>query len=466
MSRLGGSIALTIALAIEKLCYLASMLIVSRILSVADFGRYSFALYAGFMIATLAEFGFQPILVRDIVATPEQRRQLLGTALLLKLPLALLSAVGIGAMILYGRFDQAQSQLLWILGLGQIAVAISYVANAVFRATQRLELEGLSACVRGLLYLAASAGVLFAGLPLRVAALAIMLANLASMALALGLASNLVRPAWPADLAREGWAFLSQTAPMACSTIVTAVFATLSVVVLRLLMDSDAVGWYNSAHALNSHTGFIPEVVTAALLPPMVVALQRDKDDRRPLTEMLVVMLGCSLPIALGTTLLAPQILTLVYGTKFLPAATTLMWLIWTAPFSFVNVAYLLFLSARKQQHRWLALVLVGIVLTALSLWVLIPFFGSLGAAMARLVGEGSVCLLGTWMLRRSIDYRRLLRSGARLALALLGLFVAVWLSQSAPVVVPIALGAVIYAVAVAMLGPWPIAVWRAALNR
>jgi O-antigen/teichoic acid export membrane protein len=466
IDKMRGPIALLAAMVAEKACYLAGILIISRLLSISDFGVYSFALYAGFTVATLAEFGFQPIITRDIVAVPERRRELLGVALLLKIPLALACVAIIGLMILFGEFEYEQAQLLWIIGLSQIAVTVSQLGNAVFRATQRLELESLSSFVRGALYLAASAGTLLAGFPLIWAAWAIFAASVASMAITLILATLVIRPAWPEHIKSDIWYLLAQAWPMGCSIIATSVFSTLSVIVLRLLMDDASVGWYNSAHSLASHIGFIPEVVTAALLPAMVVALQRNTTDKQPLTEMVLVMLGFALPIALGATLLAPQILSLIFGAKFAPAAPTLIWLMWTTPFSFVNVAYLLFLSTRKRQHVWLVLVLIGIALSALSLRILIPMFGSQGAAQARLAGEVGVWLIGSWMVRKALNYTRLVASIGRIGFALAGLFVVVWISHSAPVIISIGLGAAIYAILVATLGPWPVAVWRSVLSR
>lgn len=450
----------------EKVCYLAAMLVISRLLSVADFGKFSFALYAGFAVAVLAEFGFQPIVTRDIVAAPERRGELFGTALLLKVPLALAAAAIVGGLSLFGGFEREQAQLLWMIGLSQIAVTISYLGNSVFRAARRLRIEALAAIVRGVLYLAAAAGTLALGLPLRSAAWAIVLANLVSMIVTFALACRIIRPALSRRIGSDARHLLAQSAPVAGSVIATSAFSSLSVFVLRWLMDDASVGWYNSAHSLTSHTTFIPEVVTAALLPPMVIALQRDEADRRPLTEMLLVMLGLALPIAIGGSLLAPHLLSLVFGAKFGPAAPTLTWLIWTAPCSFVNVAYLLFLSARKQQWLWPVFVLVGIALTTIGLYALIPVFGSTGAAIARLIGEAGVVILGTWRVRRSIDFGCLLRGIARIGVGLVGLAAVVLLSQPAPVVIPIGLGAAVYGALIAAFGPWPIKRWHAVFSR
>jgi O-antigen/teichoic acid export membrane protein len=384
----------------------------------------------------------------------------------LKAPLSLAAAALIGLIALFGRLDPEQAQLLWIIGLSQIAVTVSYLGHAVFRATRRLEVEALSSFVRGALYLGASVGALLFGFPLSSAAWAILIANGSSMAITLALACSIIRPALPRRLAQEARRLLAQSLPLAGSVIAMSIFSALSVIGLRLLMDDRSVGWYNSAHSLTSHMSFIPEVVMAALLPPMVVALERDAADRQPLTEMVLILLGLSLPIALGATLLAPHIMSLVFGAKFAPAAATLTWLIWTVPFTFVNVAYLMFLNVGKQQYVWPAFVLLGIAISILSLLALVPIFGSVGAALARLAGEIGVFLLGTWKVRKALDSARLLAGTARIGLALAGLLAVVWVSQSAPVVIPIGLGAAIYGILIATCGPWPIRDWHAVVSR
>ena len=56
VSKIQGSAVLFAAALGEKVCYLAAMLVISRLLSVADFGKFSFALYAGFAVCFLATY--------------------------------------------------------------------------------------------------------------------------------------------------------------------------------------------------------------------------------------------------------------------------------------------------------------------------------------------------------------------------------------------------------------------------
>jgi O-antigen/teichoic acid export membrane protein len=461
-----GTVLLFPARLAEKICYFIVTLLISRSFSVSDYGQFSFAIYFGFSIAVLAEFGLQTVVTRDLVAYPARQRELFGTALILKIPLSLAALLIIGAINLLTELGHEQAILLWIIGLGQIAVTIGYLGNAVFRATQRLEIESLSTLARGMLYLVATIVALLNDLPLLGIAWFILLANSVSTMLLLILACRIIRPICPHALVDKILSMLNQATPLALSLVATAAFSTLSTVVLRLSMHDTLIGWYNSANALTANLFFLPDVVMAALLPPMITALQKDNLNRRPLTESLVIMVLLSLPISLSIFMFAPRILSFIFGGKFATAAVALRWLIWTLPLYYVNFAYMMFFSARRQQHLWLLFVLLGILVTALALIILLPVFGMEGAAMSRLVGEITVFVLGTLRARTSVDKSRLIFSTVRIGAALAGLAIVVWISRSTPLFFLAGLGAITYAALVISFGPWSVSTWADAITR
>jgi len=461
-----GAILLLPAKVTEKVCYFIVTLLISRLFSVSDYGRFSFAIYFGFSLAVLAEFGLQTIVTRDLVAYPARQRDLFGTALILKIPLSLAALLIIGSISLLAQLEHEQAKLLWIIGLGQITVTIGYLGNAVFRATQRLEIEALSTFARGMLYLVATIVALLKHLPLVGIAWFILLANTVSTILLLILASRIIRPTYPRSPVGKILSMLNQATPLALSLVATAAFSTLSMVVLRLLMQDTLVGWYNSANALTANLFFLPEVVMAALLPPMITALQKDNLNRRPLTESVVIMVLLSLPISLSIFMFAPRILSIMFGSKFVAAAVALRWLIWTFPLYCVNFAYMMFFSTRRQQHLWLLFVLLGILTTALGLIILLPVFGMEGAAMSRLAGEMMVFVLGTFRARTFVDKSRLIFSTVRIGAALIGLAAVVWIGRSTPLFFPVTLGAITYLTLVISFGPWSVRTWTDAITR
>jgi O-antigen/teichoic acid export membrane protein len=198
----------------------------------------------------------------------------------------------------------------------------------------------------------------------------------------------------------------------------------------------------------------------------MIIALQKDNLNRRPLTESVVIMLLLSLPISLGIFMFAPRILSLMFGSKFAAASVALGWLIWTLPLYCVNFAYMMFFSARRQQRLWLLFVLLGILTTALGLIILLPVFGMEGAAMSRLAGEMTVFILGTFRARASVDRSRLVFSTVRIGVALAGLATVVWIGRSTHLLFPVTLGAITYFVLVIAFGPWSVRTWADAITR
>ncbi len=114
-------------------------------------------------------------------------------------------------------------------------------------------------------------------------------------------------------------------------------------------------------------------------------------------------MLILSIPIAVGTTLLAGRIIALTFGEGYAPSVVVLQLLIWSLVFIFANSPFFrLFESTNKQIVVTKITGLMVIVNVAINL-VLIPRFSYVGASIATLITEFIVVALAFSLARRDL---------------------------------------------------------------
>ena len=191
------------------------------------------------------------------------------------------------------------------------------------------------------------------------------------------------------------------------------------VILLTLMTNSEVVGWYGATTALFQTLMFLPVLVSTAWLPRLVVAFGQGhrnlvKTARTPLEFILVI----SVPVAVGTALLAPELVHVVYGPAFVPAVPVMIVLACCIPPIYLNIVLVQVLIASKRQKLWTVVMAGAAVTNPLFNLVLIPATesryhnGAIGAAVSLMLTELLMDIIGFVLVGRHVFDR----SGVRRA--------------------------------------------------
>jgi O-antigen/teichoic acid export membrane protein len=159
-------------------------------------------------------------------------------------------------------------------------------------------------------------------------------------------------------------------------------------------------------------------------------------------SRSVTLLLTVTLPIAAGTTLLAPDILR-VLGESQVVAAPALRLFIWALPLNVLESFFYQMLVVLARQRHYMLAAGVGAAVNVILFLALIRPYGVEGAALAADTGFGCIVLVCLWMLRGYLNIRLL--DGARLAAALVCMGVAVQATAGLSVFLRIGVAALVY---------------------
>lgn len=446
---------LTPAMILEKVGYFVVTLTLSRTIPVDDFGRYTFAIYAGVTIAVLTDFGMRVIVNREIVKTPENASQILGAATLTRLPLMLLSIFALTLLDYFSVFDPDQSFLLWTLGTGQLLLAAGYIANAVFRSFKLLHLEALTVVLRGLLYGSFALVPALIGAPLRIIALSALAGNAISLIITTIILWNACAPAFSQKTWRNSASLLVSASSLSVNYLTSAAYHVLFIYIARIWLSNLEVGYFNSAYSITSQFHFLPEMIMAASFPFLVRSLEQPGKVHRPLAEILLIALSVSLPISIGLNVVADPLVSIIFGEPFQAASSLTAWMVWILPAYFWNNAFLFYWNARLKDSIWLAINILGILANLLCVWWLTPIMGGYGMITARIGSEVLISLVALIFSSANIDWRRLLTGILQLSGAGAALYLIAAPLNRISIVASIAGGVFVYVTCFIAFGPW-----------
>jgi len=421
----------------------------ARVAGPEGFGvlAYATAVIAQFIL--VVDFGLSVYGVRELARGAPPAR-FTGEVLSVRLLLAIAAAVLLFAALPFiGKNPLETSVIAWS---GWLILSFAAGLTWVF---QGIEMMGVVALAGTLTQIAYAGGVIaavrgpedIARVPVAQAAAEIGVALY--LLLLLARRGDLPRLGLAASRARE---ILRASFPLGVGRVLRVFLYSVDTLILGALVAHETLGLFSAASRVVFALLTINVFLGTALLP----RISRAKGEDAAIVSRLVTRLGyatttVTLPAALGISLLARPILTLLFGDEFAGAAATLAifaWAILVIPLG-ENFRRILW-AFDKQAHDARSLAIAVVVKSALC-FALIPRFGVAGVAAAVIVSEFILLALSMSDVRRAVvafQFLSVLRAPIVAALAMTAVVLPARRLGLAPA---IAAGAVAYIGALAL---------------
>ena len=445
---------LTAAMFAARACTFALAIFMGRDLGVTAYGRYGFAVALGTIIVPLADLGVTPYVSRE-VARDRARGEARSVYLLqikIRTALGALAACAAAAALLSGQPDAAA--VIVVVLASMLADGVSAFVYGYFQGREQMRFEArstaLAALVRGLGGIACV--VAFGDLlPVVVWMLAV-----SCVQLAVALRRFAVTVDWShmRRLAASFGVSWGRVWALGSTTLFALIYLQADSVILGVVYSKYVVGLYTAAYALTAGLQIIPWQIAIAIAPVFARRYAGDPAGFRETWHRgLRIVLMVSLPFSLVTSLLAGDIVTLLFGPLFRPGATALAILVWSSPVWATNMVVAGALRGARRDSWLAATTGFGVILNlGLNAWA-IPAFGLDGAAAVTVGTEVAVLLAQGWLAvsRQVAPLPRL--PYFRLTLALAALSVVAIAVRQVEVVVAASAALCAYAIALVATG-------------
>ncbi len=362
-------------------------LFVARYLQPSNFGLFNYALSIVALASPLAALGVDAILIRELVRNPTAQRKWLGTGFALKLT----AGVGMFLIIALIQFLFGRNPILNTMVLLMAAGLILQSMNVIddYFQSQVASRYTVQAKMAALLFSSTLKVLLILGKASLVAFAALICAENIFLSLALWVNYRRLRlPSFIGSFDRQAakW-LLQQSWPLLLTSLSVAVYLKIDQVLLKRLLDAEAVGHYAAAVRISEALYFIPIALTSTFYPTIIAAKEYGASlYQQRLQRFYDIMVWLGLILAVFVALVAPRFVPFLYGASYEPAAAVLRWHGWALWFVFMANAGSRWFLLENRQLTFLWVNLSGAVANVLlNLW-LIPIFGIRGAALATVV--------------------------------------------------------------------------------
>lgn len=377
-----------------------------RSLGATDFGIY-------YLITTMATFAYvfaewgQPLLViREVATAPQRSGELLGTALALRVALAvgLTVPAGLGAWAL--GYGPRTTWLAVLLIAAMLPLFLAQAYGMVFRARDQMGREAAVSVSNKAVALCVALPALALGAGIPGIILALGVAGVAALAMAAHLYRRLAAPPLQVS-SRTARELLTAGTPILAMSATIAVQPYLDVIILSKLAPAAVVGWFGAAKMILG-TLTAPAIILATAAYPRLVRASGTDALPGEVRSALRPLLWLGALAGTGAYLFAGTVVGLIYGAEgFGPAATLLQVFAPGFLLLFIDIllGHIVYASGRGTGFA-IAKILSVVVGTVLN-FLLIPVFqqrygnGGIGVLVAFTLSELVVFAGAVWILRR-----------------------------------------------------------------
>jgi polysaccharide transporter, PST family len=363
---------------------------VARYLGPQQFGLLNYSIAFVGLFNVIAKLGVDSIAIRDLVRDISARDEILGTAFSLKLMGGIISFVmAIGTLSLM----PSATQNLWITGVIALGLVFQIFDVIDFWFQSQVKSKYIVYAKNSAYILASIIKILLiqAKAPLIFFAI-ITLGEIVFSAIGLvivyrlsgyffkawkfnfALAKNLLKDSWPNILA--GFSI--------------AIYMRVDQLMLGSMVGDEAVGTYSVGVRLAEIWYFMPVAISSSINPAIIQAKQDGEENyygriQKALNLLVILTYG----VSIGTAFLAKPLITLLYGSQFMDASSTLAIYVWAGVFVSLGLIKGIWITTEGMMRFGFITTMLGAGLNVLLNFLLIPRYGGTGAAAATVISYG-----------------------------------------------------------------------------
>ncbi len=422
------TVALTAADLAERAGNILLAFVIARMTHAGGLGIYFGAIAFFGLIAAGGGLGATSFLVREVAKNPSKtgyyvtHLSVMGTAVSL-----LIAALFLAALPHLG-FSAELTTAIGVVIVAVPAAVVKTLQRAVFIAHQRVTFVTYTVIASTLVNFSVCIYLLVQGYGIVSLLATLVILEYASVAVYFYLINRFIAPlSWRFGLT-NCIRLLGEIKSFAALSVLGALFTRPEVILLSFLRDEVEVGLYIAALKVVNLCYFLPGVYMTNVFPVLSRSYHESAQKFRFIQDTSIkYLLVVSLPLTVGTVVVAEPIIDLLYGPGFETSVLLLQILMWSLPIQAMTAVLWRVLAARNQQSLDLRARAVGIIVRLGGGYLLISSLASLGASMSVLAGLLVNGLLLVHYVNREGARLQFSRLGWRCALAAMGMGVVAW---------------------------------------
>lgn len=373
---------------LNKVCAFLVSVLAARFLGPDNYGLINYATAYTTFFASVCTLGINSVIVKNFIDHPEQEGETIGTSLLLRAASSLLSVVMILGIVFL--LDGDSPLTIAVVGLCSLGLVFQVfdTLNYWFQARLMSRYVAIASFIAYAVMSAYKLVLLVCGSSVLWFALATSVDYITLAAILLLCYVRQGGPRFSCSLAKAK-ELLQASKSFILSGLMVSIYASTDKLMLKQMMDEASVGYYSLAVSASTAWAFVLSAVIESMYPTIARLHSTDKAAfARKNRQLYALIFYAAGAVSLAVFLFAPQLVRLLYGSEYLPAVAPLRIVVWYTAFSYLGGARNVWMVCENKQHYLTYLYAASAGINVLLNALLIPLWGTAGAAAASLMTQ------------------------------------------------------------------------------
>ena len=373
---------------VQSMLNLAVTMITARYLGPSNYGLITYASSIVAFIVPLVQLGLNCILVQEFVDSPSDSGKTIGTATILCTISSILGVIGIWAFTSIVNRGETDT----------IIVSVLYSVSMFFQMTEMIQYWYQSKLISKYVSVVSLISrtivsvykiyIVIAGKNIYWFAIVNSLDYFIISICLFAIYFRLSGPKLTFSLAKSK-RMLAKSKHFIIAGLMVSVFGQTDRIMLKLMIDDAASGYYSAAITCAGMTVFLFSAIIDSFRP---VIFEHKKNNNESYKKNTILLYSIIIYIALAQSILltiaAKPIIWLLYGEAYAPATEVLRIVTWYSAFSYIGSARgIWFLAEGKQKYIWITNA-IGAIINVIGNFMLIPTLGPCGAALTSVITQ------------------------------------------------------------------------------
>lgn len=367
----------------------------ARYLGAEGLGVLSFALAFAGIFGLFSDFGINSLTIREVARDKRLAGKYVGNALIIKVCLSVISFGIIAIAINLLGYPEQTIKVVYLFALYTVFSNFNGIFYSIFSSFENMEYSSIGRILNSVLMLIGTFIAIEQGVDILGFAFVYLFVNM----LVLVYSSFIFIFKFKTYKLEFNCCFsrslLLISLPFFLSAIVDTIGFKTDILMLSFMKGDVITGWYSAAFRLMEVLIFIPSIFGGAIYPVLSNFYVSSQESLRyTFQKSFEYLIIASLPIAVGTTILADRIILTIYGKDFISSIIVLQILIWTIPTIFLSYFIGTMLASVNKQYLAFKISFICAFFNIMANLLLIPKYGLIGASVATVISSLLACTL------------------------------------------------------------------------
>ena len=385
---------------VQALLGLVVTMLSARYLGPSGYGLLNYAASLVAFLVPVMQLGLNGTLVQELISEPEHEGETMGTALCLTFLSGAACVIGISAFSAIVNRGEVQTILVCILYSLLLLFQSIEMIQYWFQAKLLSKYTSLTILAAYILVSAYRIILLITGCSIYWYAISQAI-DFAIIAIVLLVLYGRLSEQKLVFSQSRAFAMLNRSKYYIISGLMITVFAQTDRVMLKLMLNEAAVGYYSAAVTCASLTTFVFVAIIDSARPSILEGKKTSEDVFHHRMKLLFAVIIClALLQSAVISIFSGLFVGILYGDAYKASVSALRIVVWYSTFSYLGaVRDIWILAENLQKHLWV-INLSGAAANVIMNAVLIPICGVNGAAIASLITQIFTNVMMGWVLK------------------------------------------------------------------